>query len=654
MPDRQEEPAAPDSGSSLRERATAALMKPGKGAMAIAFLLFALLATMPAYWALFSYFAPYDDEGTMLVTLLAFLDGRDLYSQVFTIYGPVYYQFFGFIFGLFGIEVTNNASRIAVVLIWIATSVTFGLTALRISRSLALGIVAACLASAQLFLLTYEPMHPTGLCLLVIALSSLAMVALPDRRALTMGLLVGVGVAVLVLIKVNIGFFALSAVALAAVSVYPTLRGRLWIRLPVTILFVAQPLLVVSSSVSDGAWREMVAWATLGMAAVAVAAWRLAPGDGHEPSPGQDPVRRWLIGLVGGGVGLTFVSLLVAMVMGASPGTVYDGIITQALELDTVFQLPLVLPDPAIMLALLGLFGAFRLGRSPRESGGIAPGLLRIGAGLLIWLSLAASGTDWANPLGFHPLALPMVLAWLAVLPPDGLEQSGLKLAARAFLAALAVAEVLQIYPIAGTQALAATLSFIPLGAICISDGWSVLRRELRGRPVVLDRVRHGTAAALSLLAVFALWTLVIQPGLDNRDRYLAGERLPIEGASRLSLPPEEVEKYTGMVEALDTQRCTALIGYPGLNSLYLWSDIELPDPTLPGAWYQMLSDSEQNQIVEQVRSATVPCAFRNDSAADFWLRGKPQPEGPAVNLLNEDFTPLTDIYGWTFMVLEN
>ena len=79
-----------------------------------------------AYFGIFSEFAPYDDEGTLLITLKAFVHGDALYSEIWSVYGPFYYELFGGFFKLFGLSVTTDASRTIVLVLWVGTSLLFG------------------------------------------------------------------------------------------------------------------------------------------------------------------------------------------------------------------------------------------------------------------------------------------------------------------------------------------------------------------------------------------------------------------------------------------------------------------------------------------------------------------------------------------------
>ena len=96
----------------------------------------AIVATVAAYLTLFTQFAPYDDEGTVLVTLKAFVHGDTLYRDVYSEYGPFYYEVFGGLFALTGHAVTTDASRSIVIVVWVGTSLLFGLAAQRLTGRL--------------------------------------------------------------------------------------------------------------------------------------------------------------------------------------------------------------------------------------------------------------------------------------------------------------------------------------------------------------------------------------------------------------------------------------------------------------------------------------------------------------------------------------
>ena len=88
-------------------------------------------------------------------------------------------------------------------------------------------------AFAALCVLASEPMHPQGLCVLLLGAFVLLAVIGPGRRVGWAGGACGALLAALVLTKVNLGVFAVAAVVLAAVLTVEPLDRRRWLRWPV-------------------------------------------------------------------------------------------------------------------------------------------------------------------------------------------------------------------------------------------------------------------------------------------------------------------------------------------------------------------------------------------------------------------------------------
>ena len=58
----------------------------------LAFAAVSAFLTIAGYFRIFNWFAPWDDEGYMLVSLDAFHRGGRLYDEVYTSYGPFYFE----------------------------------------------------------------------------------------------------------------------------------------------------------------------------------------------------------------------------------------------------------------------------------------------------------------------------------------------------------------------------------------------------------------------------------------------------------------------------------------------------------------------------------------------------------------------------------
>lgn len=623
---------------------------------AIVYSVVALAAAVAAYFTIFSEFATYDDEGTLLVTLKAFVHGKALYRDVYSEYGPFYYEFFGGLFALTGKAVTTDASRTIVVFVWVASSLLFGIAAHRLTRSLALGVVGMGAAFSSLFVLANEPMHPQGLCVLLFA----AVVALlafgPGRRVGWMGCAAGALLGALLLTKVNLGAFAIAGLALAAVLAVPSLNRRRWLVWLVALAYLALPFAVMARNLSEGWVRELILIETLGMAALVVSVWWQRPARDEEDAT----TVRWLFGAVAGLIAAAVLILIAILLTGPSLSDVYDGMIVQAIRVRDVLITPLLFPGAAVDWAIGSLAVAIlvaRLRPSATREPALWPGLLRAAAGLTILLVVAHIVPIAFSPGSQNPDLLPVLLAWVAAVPPLGAVETTCKRFLRVALPAMAIAEVLQVYPVAGSQMGIAAVTFVPVGALCLADALASLRAWGASRDVRLVG-RLGIVVTVVTVALAAQFTLdaMLRPAVNSGVAYYRErEPLPFKGATALRLSPEEVSVYSGVVNLLHRYRCTNFIGYPNIDSFYLWSGIEPPAPAAPGAWIKALDAEEQQRIVREMKATPRPCAIRNYARAEAWLHSSTPPSGlPLVNYIFNDFEVVTEVGDFQFLLPKN
>ena len=587
-----------------------------------------------AYWAMFTQFASYDDEGTLLVALKAFVAGDSLYSEIVTSYGPFYYGVFGAFFALTGRPVSTDASRLIVVAIWVTTSLVTGLGVRRLTGSLVLGAMAMAVAFSILNVLRSEPMHPVGLALLVFAAFVLVVAGWSQRRPMAWGAAAGALLAALALTKINLGLFAIAAVAVALVTTLDALRARGWLRWPVTLVFLALPLILMRPDL-DSAWtRELALLLVCGMASILVAATPWHPG---RPDEGLRP---WAAGALLGGAALTTVVIAATVATGSSLGDIYESLVVKAQTQAAVFTFPLLLPDIAIFVAIGGLLTAVvatRL-RGTSAARGPLPGLLRCAAGVGIWFG--ASGALPLLGLGgyFGRTAVPIALAWVAALPPAGVDESPRLRFVRLLLPCAAVAGTLQAYPVAGSQTFSAAFAFVPVGALCVLDGWRGLVAWSRTQSPVGRRL----AAVAAGVAVLALTVSLVNPRLVrfatfDEQAFRDNDRLSFAAASRLRLPDPQAGELERIVRLIAQNGCTALVGLPSMNSFHLWSLVPAPEP-LPPIWMTQYSDARQRRLVGELQRSPRPCVLRNAELEAFWLRGRPLPDKPLVHHIATEF----------------
>lgn len=602
-----------------------------------------------AYFWIFTTFAIYDDEGTLLVSLQAFAHGEVLYRDVYSPYGPFYYELFGGFFSLTGAAVTNDVSRTIVVVFWVATSFLYGISIQRLSGRLWLGAAGMCGAFSTLYVLASEPMHPQVLCVALLGGLTLLAVCAPGRRPALAGAAAGALIAALALTKLNLGVYAAAAAVLAATLTFEPLRSRAWIRWPVAAIVVALPVFVLFRDLDTEWARNLAAVEILSMAAVVAVSLR------PRWTVGDEGLGRWLVAGAAG-FAVAFVAILVAIVAaGSSPSDIYEGMVTEALRVREInpgaFAMANQVVDWGIASFALAVLCAWL---RPSESG--LPtwwsGALRIVAGLVILLGVANVHPLTLSPSPQNVISLPMVLVWVAAFAPATAAESQFKAFLRIFLPALAVAEGLQVYPVPGSQVEIAALSFVPVGALCIADGLDVLRAwsAERGR---LDLDRFGIVATVALIALTAIMALnvVVRPGINSAATYKNQPSLGLPGGSDLHLAEDQVQAYQAMVADLHRYGCTTFIGYPNINSLYIWSEIEPPPPAAPGVWLLALTNKPQQRIVNELRASRKPCVVRSENRAALWLSGREVTKRPLVRYIFSDFRPVETVGEFEFLL---
>ena len=156
----------------------------------------------------------------MLVSLRAYTAGGVLYQDVFTQYGPFYYELVGNVLRTIGHPVTMDDGRLFTLVVWTFTGLLMGLAVAQLTRRLALSIASQLLAFFALTAVTKEPLHPQGIIALLCAgMAAIAAAASRNRLRYTLGALGALAAAAL-LTKVNVGGLALLAIVFACVAAF--------------------------------------------------------------------------------------------------------------------------------------------------------------------------------------------------------------------------------------------------------------------------------------------------------------------------------------------------------------------------------------------------------------------------------------------------
>ena len=434
----------------------------------LAFAAVTLVSILIAVPSMFVGFTSYDDEGYMLVALRSFIDHGSLYQNVFTQYGPFYYELWGTVFGALGITVDLDSGRVVTLVVWILASLIIGLSTYRMTGSIVLGVIGQMLTFMALNIAPYEPMHPGGLISLLLSLI-LAVACLVRGRLSTysmaaLGMLLGA----LTLTKVNVGVFALIAFALMAVASYPNLSSRRWVRLGVEVLFVAFPILLMAGKFSEP-WARAYAFHVAAAALAVVIALRARNIASRSP---QELI--WIVGGFAVAAGLILLAILGA---GTGPSSLFEGVITQPLRQADAFSIPFAYSDRLLFLdalALTTVVGYALLARQRPSSDAWFRNVLPIFS-ILVGAQIALSPVGRTLPI--DAVASPgyefglLAFAWVALLPVDGGENDRRSTFAQTLLAPLAVLEALHAYPVAGSQVAWSTFLLVPVGLVCVGNG---------------------------------------------------------------------------------------------------------------------------------------------------------------------------------------
>jgi hypothetical protein len=590
--------------------------------------------TYYAFFVMFGWFSPYDDEGYLLISLKGYLSGASIYDQVFTQYGPLFLTLWGGVFRLIGLEVTHEASRLITLVVWSAATLVAGLIILRATKSLTLSIGAQLLTFLTLWSLVNEPMHPGGLlALLLLGCIAVAVLIVPRHPAGGM-LSIGVLATGAALVKINVGALALLASAWALGFGALADRSR-WVRTTLTVVLVGAPFLLIARDL-DQFWalKYAILVATSALSVV-VAASRT---DARSPTN-----IRPMMWFVAGGLITVLVLALLVLASGTSVAGLVRGALLSPLTQPDAFSLPLFTPDWILLWAGTGLLLCIVATRrttlshvTPRRIA--LEGVIRIGVGLLMWITLGGLALQVSLPF-----TLVVPLAWIPAIPPHGGASSWDPLG-RFLLAGLAVVETLQAYPVAGSQVWWSALLFVPLGAVCIWDGWNQLRGFFASRAHPLSRyLRHSVAV---LVSAFLAWLLLVSllPALAQSQRtYREATSLGLFGTGPIRLAYSQAAEYRAVTNAI-RRNCETFVVLPGINSLYLFSRIRPPTWMNTTAWMYLLDAGEQRQVVAAARLHPHLCAIRNQDVLAFWSQGRPVPRLPLVKYIEQEF-----VATWSF-----
>lgn len=590
---------------------------------ALWFAVLTVPAAIAAYYRIFSGFAEWDDEGTLMMTVRQYLNGARLYEEIYSGYGPVYYFYHSLLRSVAGIVLNHNAGRITSAAVVVVCSLLGAWMVLRLTRSLAAASVAHILVFRALVFFGNEPGHPQELCmLLLLGLAASGMTSKSRTRQFALAVS-GALAAALVLIKINIGIFTILAIALAVLVQTPQLWYWRFMKWAAGTAALLLPFALMRAHLNDPAAQAYCFVITASIAALLAAAAGLTDAK-------QLSTRECLVAAAGFVV--TFALVLLALVWQGVPMTAtLNMLVLDHIRINVnqrFWYTAVELGRMWIAWALAGLGTSIVVSALLRKDGNVyrilAPLQILLGGfGLLISL--------------FAPkLLLGFVTPFCWLLFRHGAETSPRQTHARILLCTTTVLQTLYAYPIAGSQTYFLRVLLMLVAVILLFDGLNYLPRTGR---LALEVRRFASPASAVTLAVCALAYALFAYRAELLYASLTPLNMP--GAERIRLEKGEAQNYRWLVDNL-RQHCDTFVGLPGIPSLYFWTG--KPSPGLvhrpPGTlnydnWMYTFSSDQQQAIVDDLSRHPNACAVYHPSGVDFWNRGKLDVRGwPLANYI--------------------
>jgi len=591
--------------------------------------------TLIGWWLLNTTFMIYDDEGYMLIGMNQVSQGRILYDEVFSQYGPVPFLYHLFWHHVLSLPVAHELGRLLTLGHWVIASLTAGVLAWQLSRRYWAAAAAAILAFGYLWQMCSEPSHPGGLITLLISAGLAVACAglLRNKPTFTWVCLAGTGT-LLALTKINVGLLWLAASTVFwAWQTWPAGK-RDYLRSAVFVGFVAMPFVLMRPLLDEG-W--VLAFAGV-FAATAVLILRLISTPENRAGALPGATGSLPMAMAAGSI----ISLAVAALtigLGTSPQALITSVLIDPLRhaVNFSFGFRWPLSTWAVCASSLVLVVWWLAWPGARVVSGRCIAFFRIGT----LLALAYYAMAWLSIEGVgHVISYCLPLAAVFAVPLVERERERHHAWVLATLAGMA--QVLHAYPVAGSQMGWGTFLLVPLWIAGLAEAATVLGRM--GRP----RFIHGVVAATALgIAGWQLYALAY----EGRQRWSSHRGLALPGGENIR-PPENIRQSLRILSINAAIHADVLFSRPGMFSFNLWTG--LPTPTLRNAthWFWLLRAPEQIAIVEALGAAPRSAVIISRDLDNF-VRDKMGLEmtGPLNDYINRGFRRLFSVSGFDFRV---
>lgn len=541
-------------------------------------------------------FAPWDDEGYMLISLAHYLSEGHLYTITSSQYGPFYFYAQGVFFQLLRLPVNHDMGRLATAVYWITSSLLAALFVRRATGSALLACAAGLCGMLAGQVLSNEPGHPQQVVLLLYMVGACLSLPSPSGRfRLRLFLLGCIGTA-LICTKVNVGVFYIAGLTHTVICLTPSGRLRS-AGIALTLIYaLVFPWLLMRAGFNAGFLGYFVIETEGGVVAFACGALILP----NQPLP--------LKALLYTGAGLLAATALIVAAtsaQGVSLASLIWGVILSPLRRYNSFYYPprISRPDVAAALALSAVM-VLRRSMDRRLANSRLPALVRCASGICsIGMLAFGQKIHWVVPL------LPLTL-----IPRPSADRDAIAVLPRLFVTDMAVTQFLEPYPVAGSQLGIAAAPMLLWAFLCLADGLALLRTVSRDSLRIAWKDWPSDAMVGAAIVVCCATVSVAQAIRVPLPPASAGLR----GASWLHLPADQAAGFVSIANIVNVN-CDMLFTLPGMLSFNMWSGVSTPNGWNLTAWTSEISTDRQAEILSLIMRDPRACAIVNRGIARFW-----------------------------------
>lgn len=613
-----------------------------------------------AWLSIFDHFRDYDDEGWLMFTVRQMLNGKTLYRQMRSAYGPVYYFSRWIIHGLLQVPLDNDSVRLISWATFVLAAFLVGLIGWKLGGWL-VAFTGTVVAANWLAALGNEPGHPQEAHILVYLLAMLAAAHWARRAAprfdSMVWFLLGASVSAIILVKINVGAFYALALAVS-VAGWST---RNWLSRLICAAFSLTALLLPWALMRhrlDGNWSAFAEMNNLAALPLCIAVAALPPVSGGRR-------RDWACLVLGGCLGAmvplafaihqgnTFADLVNALVIVPQQVALHGGWgWTKPMDAWVRVWALLSACLGATMVVGSALAARFPSGAMARLTGAVMPWIRLLTAGFFTPLSLISG-----DHLDFVRLQACVSLAWLALIPPrgDGIS-AGRGRFLRYFVAWTVCLMPLQIYPVPGSQIRMGTLPVSILIMVVFADvltDWRA-RGVARSDPEChrlqarVDWLRLGELAACMLVPIIAVLPIAVLASLLAMRR---GQlvRLDLPGC-RLTRVTEDQAAIDRFLAANVAALSDGFLARTGQNSLHWWANVPLLSArAVSDSWSTL--DADDDAVLTAAYSGHPKLMFLDRASYIDALAKQPTPDFQVLRFVHEHFRPIARAWEFTLLV---